>query len=262
MIGYFKVVDSNGKELAKYKYTAVTNKLKMALRKRKDIKLFCCCNEADKLEMRISSDFKIYPAEKYLGELHDPACPKYYRPKQEELWSIKKTKEHIYYHQASAQATAGDYLQEINQITYKRLVEPEFRLPDNYKDFNKRVNATLKYINTFTGEILYNIALTNNFNVDKCAVNQEYFAFGLLASHPKVTPFNKSLLYLDIIDCFGRKNRFYADRGTYEEEKKQIYAGYTNIIVCGFAYKKAATSKIMMLSDFAVRAIDNAGILL
>lgn len=260
MMGYFRVEMSDGTELGKYKYASITEKQKKILREAKDLHIFCCCNDED-LEMKISSDLRIYPANQNMGEHHEKKCPKYIDKNKDELWTIRKTTSKIYYHVAANYATANDYVEKVNLITYERLTSPEYRLPDNYLDFNKKINTTLKYIETSSGDILYNISITNNLNVDELITSQEYFIYGMLASKPKVTPYNKNLLYLDVIDCFGNKKRYYAQKDIYLEETAKLFRGSKNILICGFVYKKSDKSKMLTFSDLCVKSIDDYGII-
>lgn len=76
MIGYFKIIDRKTKEVLDYRrYSAMTDIQKKTLRENPDITLLCACNDKD-LEIRISSDLKIYPAEHLVGHFHEARCPR------------------------------------------------------------------------------------------------------------------------------------------------------------------------------------------
>lgn len=77
MIGYFKVIDKKTKEVMQYyKHASVNDVQKLFLRNNPDIALICACNDKE-LELKVSSDLRIYPAEQMVGHLHEPHCPKY-----------------------------------------------------------------------------------------------------------------------------------------------------------------------------------------
>ena len=258
MLGYFKVINNEGVEIGRYKYNSITNQQKRALKNMKDITLYCCCGDED-IEMKISSDLRIYPANQNVGQQHEKGCPKYIYPKKEELWTRQETESHIYYHVAASYAVADDYAIKVNTLTYDRLIEPEYRLPDNFEDFNKRLNATLKYIKTPAGEILYNISIVGK-KLNEIPVNKEIFVYGMLTGKPIIKTYGKKqVLFLDVKDCNGYTRRYYANMDVYREQTSKIYKGYRNIVVCGFAYKKSANSKMLTLSDYCVKAIGDVG---
>ena len=77
MIGYFKVVDKKTEQIIFYhKYSAINNVQRFALRNNDNVKLLCACNQ-NQLEMKVSSDLKIYPAEQMVGHMHELNCPKH-----------------------------------------------------------------------------------------------------------------------------------------------------------------------------------------
>lgn len=258
MLGYFKVVDEKGNELGRYKYTSVTNRQKRFLKNKKGITIYCCCGNED-IEMRISSDLRIYPANQNIGEMHQKGCPKYIYHKKEDLWTRQTTESSIYYHVAASYATASDYAIKVNEVTYTRLIHPTYRLPDNYKEYNKRIQNTLKYIKTASGEILYNIAI-NDKKISEIPEKKEYFVYGMLKHAPVIKEYgNKKILFLDISDCYGKTKRYYANIEVYKSETDKLFKGSKNIVVCGFAYKKSKQSKILTLSDFCVKSINDIG---
>lgn len=258
MLGYFKVVNQKGEELGRYKYTSVTNAQKRALKNKKNITLYCCCGDED-IEMKISADLRIYPANQNVGEHHERGCPKYIYPKGEELWTRQETESRIYYHLAASYATAEDYAIKANTLTYDRLITPEYRLPDNFEDFNKRLHSTLKYIKAPSGEILYMISVVGK-RVEDMEPKKEYFVYGMLKGRPIIKKYGeKQILFLDVQDCNGFIRRYYANMDIYKEQTAKIYKGYKHIVICGFAYKKSDKSKIMTLSDYCVKAIGDVG---
>lgn len=259
MIGYFRVVNKDGQELARYKYSSITSKQKAFLRGIKNIRCLCCCNDLN-LELKISSDLKIYPAIKDVGNLHDARCPKYIDPLKEQDWTIIKETYGYYYHQAGTQVNAKEYMKMVNTLTYERLISPILRLPDNYEQFNLRQHATLKYIQTPSGDRLYNISTTQNRNVETLPIDKEYFFCGMLTT-VKAIKNNANMISLDILDCFNKKQRFYLDKDMYIIERSNALQNANKILVCGFAYKKTERSKILTISDFALSAISDIGIL-
>lgn len=259
MIGYFRVVNRDNQELARYKYSSITSKQKEFLRGIKDIRCLCCCNDLD-LELKISSDLKIYPAIKDVGNLHDARCPKYIDPLKDQDWTIIKETNGYYYHQAGTQVRAKDYMKMINTLTYERLISPILRLPDNYEQFNLRQHATLKYIQTPSGDRLYNISTTRNRNVEALPIGKEYYFCGMLTA-VKATKNNPSMFTLEMLDCFKQKQKFFLDKDVYIMERSNALKNAQKLLVCGFAYKKTERSKTLTISDFALSAISDIGIL-
>lgn len=259
MIGYFKVVKEDGQELARYKYATITAKQKAFLRGVKGIRCICCCNDQVELEIKISSDLKLYPASQDVGNLHDVRCPKYIDLK-DQAWKTVQEGLGLYYHQAGTQVTADGYMRMANALTYERLTTPTLRLPDNFEQFNRRQHATLKYIQTPNGDRLYDISTTQNRNTERLETNKEYYFCGMLKA-VKVTKFNPDIVYMDIEDCFAQRMRYYLEKDAYLEVRSKTLKNAPNLLVCGFAYKKSVKSKILTVSDIAMSSISNIGIL-
>lgn len=258
MLGYFKAIDKNGNEIGRYKYSAVTLQQKKFLRANKDIRLFCCCNN-ENIEMKISSDLRIYPANQNVGEQHHEFCPKHIAAEKIALWSRVDT-ETVYYNVAAPYAKASDYAIKANSLTYQRLTSPIIRLPDNYLDFNKRLHQTLKYIKTPSDKILFDISVAGK-NYSDFKTGEEYFVYGVLVGKPIVKKYGtNSILFLDIKDCFGFTRRFYANKEIFKEETSRLYDGSVAYVVSGFAYKKTNQSKILTLSDYCIKSISALGL--
>lgn len=259
MIGFFKVLNNENEVVAQYKYAAVTDRQKQVIKKT-GAKIICCCNKKEVLEMKVASDGRIYPAKKGMGEKHDKRCPHYINPKKEQLWSIKHTDSGLYYHVAASFATAEDYMKELNKVTYDRLIYPEVRLPDNWLDFNKKLQISAKYFLTAGGENLFSILTTNNRKIEELDKNKAYFIYGKVES-VKRTSFNPQILYIDISDCFGYKQRFYLEREIYEEAAKRIYHKDNPIMAGGFVYKKSDKSRMLTFSDYHMSEVTDIGVL-
>lgn len=261
MIGYFKVVDKNTKEVLQYfKHASVNDVQKKALRANPEIALICACNDKE-LELKVSSDLRIYPAEQLVGHLHESRCPKYIHFVPDKLWTKQHTETNIYYNVASHDASAKDYFEKINSLTHYRLTHPENRMPDNYKDFNKRAFATMKYIKTPNGEIIHDISVTTNRNVKEFPPFKEKFVYGELVGITK-TNFSEDVYYVDILDCFDIRHRFYIDKNILTSmQKPGAHDGKSRYIGGGFVYKKKMQSSIMSFSDFYVAKIDKLGLI-
>ncbi len=260
MVGYFKVIDKEGKEIGRYKYNAITYNQRRFLKSLKNITIYCCCGDED-IEMKISSDLKIYPANQNVGDTHEKGCPRYKLGKKEELWTIQPTETSIYYNVASCEALASDFANKINQLTYDRLLHP-YRLPDNLVEFNHKCQGTLNYIKTANGDILQNISVVGK-RMEDLAFNKEYFVYGMLKGKPIVKTYNgQKVLFLDVSEPNGFTRRYYANKEVYIEETSRLFDGSVNILVSGFAYKKSPNSKILTFSDFTVKAIDDLGVLI
>lgn len=77
MIGYFKIIDRNTKEVLEYhRYSMFSDAQKQLLRDNPKVAILCACNDKA-LEMRISTDLRVYPAEQLVGHLHELRCPKH-----------------------------------------------------------------------------------------------------------------------------------------------------------------------------------------
>lgn len=162
---------------------------------------------------------------------------------------------------ASHDATAKDYFEKINLLTHRRLTYPEYRLPDNYKDFNKRAFVTTKYIKAPTGDVLYDIAVSNNRNIKEWATFKEFFIYGEVVGITK-TEFNNDIYYVDILDSFEHRYRFYIDKAvlatlinpaTFDRNAKYVGGG--------FAYKKKENQTILSFADFYIAKIDKIGLI-
>lgn len=162
---------------------------------------------------------------------------------------------------ASHDATAKDYFEKINALTHYRLTHPDYRLPDNYKDFNKRALATTKYIKTPNGEIIHDISVVNNRNIKEMPAYKENFIYGELIGITK-TSFSEEVYYVDILDCFDIRHRFYVDKSILTSmQKPGASDGTTKYIGGGFVYKKKMQSTIMTFADFYVAKINKLGII-
>ena len=262
MIGYFVMVDSNGAELGNYKFANESTKQKERLRGLKGMKFYCGCNDKRDLELKISKDFKLYPAKQNVGDQHNPMCPRYIEEMIPELWTIEtnqKTK--LYFHNAANYATAKDYLQKLNQLTYNRLTSPELKLPDSVDGFNSKVHITQKYIKTSTKEDLYSMCIANNPIVSKLDSGKEYFIYGELVAI-EVTKHSDEVLYVDIKDCFDKRHRFYVERELYKDIYRTVGIRGVPLIAGGFVYKKSEKSKILTFSDFWVAPVSDLGIII
>lgn len=264
MIGYFKVLNNLNKEVGRYKYPAFSERQKKMLKKTPNISTYCCCNKDEDIEIELNKDNKFVTVDKMDKLSHNKACPLYPSLKTEELWTKQITESSIYYHVASRMATADDYAIKANEVTYNRLIYPEYRLPDNYKDFNKKIITTLKYIKNANGEILYDIVLDriNTENLDK---NKEIFFYGMLEKKAVIKRVGKSrreVLIITVIDTNGQKHCMFINKEKFNQMKTKLYKDIDLVVISGFAYKKRTNSKILQITDFTLKTISEMGILL
>ena len=257
--GYFRAIDKRTKkELGRIKYSSVTTSLKRQLYAQADSLCFYCCCTDKPIEMKISKDLRIYPAKNNIGELHSPFCPKRIdKNMQKKLWEIQKEGK-LYFHCASHDANARDFMLRLNDVTYKRLISPTYRMPDNYVDFNKRIFATQKYIKTSYNKTLSEICLSS-FKIEQLELGKEYFIYGTFLGY-KETDFDDSLLYVDMMDYFGKKYRFYIDKGSFNEVFREGLSKDYKMAIGGFLYKRTEKSKILTFSDFWITPIDDLGL--
>lgn len=162
---------------------------------------------------------------------------------------------------ASHDASSKDYLERIDFVTHRRLTHPEDRMPDNYKDFIKKAFATTKYMKTPNGEILQDIAVSNNRNIKDWPVYKEYFIYGEVLALTQ-TSFSESMYYVDIADSFERRYRFYIEKSTLESLVDiKTFKMTSRYIGGGFVYKKKESSTILSLSDFYMAKINHLGLI-
>lgn len=258
MIGYFQAIDTTkNKMVGKYKYTTVSDTTKAWLRKNSDhLKLTCCCN-ANCVEIKISSDLKIYPAKNDTGNLHDKNCPKHPDVRYS-LWESEKDGD-IYYQVAGADTNAKDFALKVNEMTSQRLFR-NMKNPSDYKEFNKSVYGTLGQIKTNDNKILKDIYSSHYRAPSEIDIDGEVFVYGILR-RVQSTPFSKDVLYIDIEDIFGCVSRFYILKNIFVEMYNASRAKYYRLLVCGFAYKSTKKSKIMTISDFYMTAMDDQGMI-
>lgn len=258
MIGYFEVLDVNtNKIIGKYKYSTVSDTTKAWLRRESDhLKITCCCNE-NKVEMKISSDLKIYPAKNETGSLHDKRCPKYPLA-SDNIWESSKD-DGLFFYIAGPDANAKDYALKINSVTSSNLFKKKI-YPETYKEFNRHVYKTMASIKRCDGVILKDTYSALFKDPAKIELTDEIFIYGILRK-VQSTDFSKDILYLDIEDIFGTMNRYYVRKDLFLEMYNAARAKYYRLLVCGFAYKASSKSKIMTISDFYMTTINEYGVI-
>lgn len=134
-------------------------------------------------------------------------------------------------------------------------------MPDNYKDFNKRANTTSKYIKTPNDDIIYDISIVNNRNIKELQPFKQLFIYGELIKITK-TDFDENTYYVDILDCFDIRHRFYITKTILSGiQKPGAYDSNAKYICGGFIFKKKLQSTIMTFSDFYIAKIDSIGLI-
>lgn len=264
MIGYFKVLNNSNKEVGRYKYPAFSSKQKMMLKKTPNISIYCCCNKDEDIEIELDKSNRFVTVDKMDKVSHSKSCPLYHTSMPEELWTRQTTESAIYYHVASRMATADDFAVKANEITYNRLIYPEYRLPDNYEDFNKKIITTLKYIKNANGEILYNMVLERT-DLEHLEKNKEIFFYGMLEKKAVIKRVGKSrreVLIVTVVDTKGVKHSMFINKEKFNQMKTKLYKDINLVVISGFAYKKRNNSKIMQITDFTLKTISEMGILL
>ena len=259
MPGYFAAYDKNtGKLLGRYRYSTVSDVTKIWLKRNlDDIVLKCCCNE-NKVEMKVSSDLKIYPAENGTGHLHALCCPKNPNSADLGLWHIEK-EESKYFNVASPEANASDYAKKINRLVDEYLYRKKI-YPSDYKEFNKHVYYILNYVKAADGTILKDHYFSNFRNMSKVSTTDEIFIYGIVRKIQS-TDFSQDVVYIDIEDIFGKLSRFYITKRLFLEFYNASRVNHYRSLACGFAYKANSSSKILTISDFYMAPISEIGIL-
>ena len=258
MVGYFQAIDTEtNKIVGRYKYSTVSDTTKVWLRRNQNhFKLKCCCNE-NQVEMKISSDLKIYPAKNETGYLHEKGCPKH-PTSIGALWETEKSQDGFFYI-AGPEANAKDFAIKINELTSQHLYGKEV-YPEDYKDFNKHVYRTMAMMKKSDGTVLKESYSALFKNPTKAKVTDEIFIYGVLRK-VQSTDFSKDILYIDIEDIFGNSNRYYIQKNIFLEMYNASRAKYYRLLVCGFAYKANSASKIMTISDFYMTTMDEQGLI-
>ena len=134
-------------------------------------------------------------------------------------------------------------------------------MPNNHKDFLKKAFVTTKYIKNANGHILYDISVSNHRNMSEWPVFEERFIYGEVTSISQ-TKFSETTYYVDILDSFDKRYRFYVTKEMLEclidinnlEIKDKFIGG-------GFVFKKKSGSTILSFSDFYMTPINDVGII-